>query len=76
MTEFVPLRCWGSLSFYRCAVTYDDEICELYGIAQNMVIITASIYLGFSKYNRYFLTLYNSLIWTITSINLVRFEFC
>lgn len=29
VTAFVPLRCWGSLSFDRIAVAYDDEIREL-----------------------------------------------
>ncbi len=29
MTEFVPFRCRGPLSFYRAAVAYDDQICEL-----------------------------------------------
>lgn len=34
MTEFVPFGCWGPLSFYRGAVAYDDEVCELYRIAE------------------------------------------
>lgn len=29
MIEFVSFRCWRPLRFYRAAVAYDDEICEL-----------------------------------------------
>lgn len=30
VTEFVPFGCWRAWSFYRAAVAYDDQICELF----------------------------------------------